>query len=840
LKDNKFKVIIPLIITALISLILIYVFLIYSNEKNVIDSSHIHAQNNLQLSAIFTTAFALLIVWLSYIFYTIFEENKYLKQINHTLNVHKTAIDNHASVSILDDKGKITYVNDKFCQISGYSKKELLGKDLSFLECPDEVSIINSRWKTIKKGDTWESEVRNINKIGEVYYALMSILPILDQSNKKYQYISIKTDITKIKDIEDELNHAKVDAEKASQVKSQFLANMSHEIRTPLNAILGFSDILTKIELDKKNKEYIHIISNSAESLLKIINDILDISKIESGNFQLNFEPLQIHTLIDQIVELFSVKTKEKNIRFVYNMDHKIPFIIKSDSTKLRQVISNLLSNAIKFTPQNGKIVFFVKLLEISKNKARIMFIIKDTGIGISKEQKELIFKPFQQADEKISKKYGGTGLGLAISNDIIQLMGSKVFINSYVGKGSEFSFSLNLEIVQHKNENLPDDGVLIFALSNTHNDEYLDVGLETYLKRFGKVYNINDKDCEYVDMLFCFSSKDLVNIEKFKRFNHKVFTAFVGDENHLNFKDISKIDYFVDLPIYQSKISNLILDAFNMYSHTTSQSDEGEKLDANILLAEDNINNQKLMCVLLSKIGARCTIAEDGYEAIKYYKENVFDLVLMDINMPHLDGLDATKKILEAQKNDNLYKAPIIALTANTISGDKEKYLSHGMDDYLSKPIKYNELYYTIEKYTKKENIKSQDKQTKDKPGVREVPKNRPIDKSNTLYEKSDAITQLGLEEDIVDMLIDDFFLTLDEDMDKIQKAIDSKQSSDIQNSAHYLKSSCLNLAMNGAANILQDIETRAKDGESELFDISHLRQVFERIKQIVAQGKQ
>jgi len=787
--------------------------------------------NTIQLTFVFVIVFTLLVSWIVNIILQLNKTNRYFGQLIRNLDLHKAALDSHAIVSILDDKGNISYVNDKFCEISGYTKDELIGKEHTFSESLDEGIINELRWKSIKKGDIWEGEVKNINKKGEVFWVLMSILPILDQSDRKNQYISIKTDITKIKDIEDELNHAKIDAEKASQVKSQFLANMSHEIRTPLNAILGFSDVLANIELDKKNKEYAQIISNSAESLLKIINDILDISKIESGKFQLNYESLNIHTFIDQIVELFSVKTKEKNIRFVYHMESKIPFIIKSDSTKLRQVLSNLLTNAIKFTPQNGRIDFNIKLVEINNNIAKIMFLIKDTGIGISKEQKELIFKPFQQADEKISKKFGGTGLGLAISNDIVKLMNSEIFINSNIGKGSEFLLTLDLEILQLENEKHPILRDLTFVLCHAQNGEYLDASLSVYLKEIGKVLSIDDEDCEYADMLFCFSSQDFEKIDRFKSLNQKLFVVYAGDENNLNFKDILKIDYFVDLPIYQSKISNLIFDAFNLYNKTTAQSNENEKLDVNILLAEDNINNQKLMCVLLSKIGARCTIAEDGFEAIKLYRDNIFDLVLMDINMPHLDGLEATQRILESQKSDNLYKVPIIALTANSIAGDKENYLNHGMDDYLSKPVKYNELYYMIEKHTYDINKKPLKKDL-----IIEPPKHDEQNNTATyLYKKNDAIKQLGLDEDTIDMLIEDFFLTLDEDIEKIQKAIDSKIATEIQNSAHYLKSSCLNLAMNEAASVLQDIENRAKNGETESFDTLNLKLIFEKIKKLV-----
>jgi len=824
-KRSKRKVLLPLIILLLLAILLMYIYLINSNIKDIFT-----------LTLVFSGIYLLIIAWVVNIILHLNATCKYFDQEIRILNFHKAALDNHAIVSILDEKGEISYVNDKFCEISGYTKAELLGKEHTFLESFDENNTsLDKRWKTIKNGDIWEGEIKNINKKGEPFWVLISILPILDEFDKKNQFITIKTDITKIKDIEDELNHAKIDAENASKVKSQFLANMSHEIRTPLNAILGFSDVLTNIELDKKNKEYAQIISNSADSLLNIINDILDISKIESGKFQLNYESFNLHSFIEQIVELFSGKTKEKNIRFVYHMEEKVPFVIKSDSTKLRQVISNLLSNAIKFTPQNGRIDFYIKLLEINKNMAKIMFVIKDTGIGISKEQKELVFKPFQQADEKISKKFGGTGLGLTISNDIVKLMNSKIYINSNIGKGSEFLLTLDLEVLQYTNEEKKNDKIITFVLCNGKNGEYLDVSLALYLKEHGNVSNINDQTDTYADMLFCFNSKDFDDINRFKAVNNKLFVVYAGDENNLNFKDILKIDYFLDLPIYRSKISNLILDAFNLNKTIPAKTNEIKKLNVKILLAEDNLNNQKLMCVLLNKIGAVCTIAEDGYEAITLYKDNKFDLVLMDINMPHLDGLAATKRIIEAQKNESLYKAPIIALTANSVSGDKERYLAHGMDDYMSKPVKFDELYKTIEKYTQNDIANLEEHSNEEHQNIEKQIAENPNEVSTHEYKKIDAVKQLGLDEATIDMLIDDFFLTLDNDIEKIQKAIDSKNANDIQASAHYLKSSCLNLAMNNEANILQDIESRAKDGATESFSTTSLKEGFKKIRNIL-----
>ena len=233
----------------------------------------------------------------------------------------------------------------------------------------------------------------------------------------------------------------------ANQTKSQFLANMCHEIRTPLNAIIGFSDILSNSNLADKDREKASIISKSAKALLNIINDILDISKIESGKFEISKNGFDLRELLEQIVQLYTVSAMQKNIRLFYTMDENIPIHLVSDETKLKQVISNILSNAIKFTPQNGKVFFDIKLLNIKNHRAKIKFSIKDEGIGISLENQKKIFEPFSQADGSISRKFGGTGLGLAICLNIVKLLGSEIKLESVENKGSTFFFELDFEI---------------------------------------------------------------------------------------------------------------------------------------------------------------------------------------------------------------------------------------------------------------------------------------------------------------------------------------------------------------------------------------------------------
>ena len=377
------------------------------------------------------------------------KRTKDLNSSNLLLLEYKKAVDASAIVSKSDLIGNIIYVNDTFCEISGYSKEELISKPHNIVRHPDmPKEFFKDLWNTIKAKKVFKGILKNKNKNGEAYYVASTIVPILDDNGDIIEYLSLRYDITELVD-------AKEKAEIAQKAKSTFLANMSHEIRTPLNAIIGFSDILCESNINIEEKEHAKIISRSAKSLLNIINDVLDISKMENGKFELEEAEFSLFNLTEHITELFSVNIKDKNIKFIYTFDPLLPELILSDSYRIQQVLSNLISNAIKFTPENGKVYFEIKVIEKNDKNVKINFIIKDTGIGISKEQEEFIFKPFSQADSGITRKFGGTGLGLAICNDIVTMLKSKIQIKSELNKGSEFSFIVDFKIGNSIDENI-------------------------------------------------------------------------------------------------------------------------------------------------------------------------------------------------------------------------------------------------------------------------------------------------------------------------------------------------------------------------------------------------
>ncbi len=497
-------------------------------------------------------------------------------------------------------------------------------------------------------------------------------------------------------------------AQEANKAKSMFLANMSHEIRTPLNGIVGFTALLKDTELHDEQREFIDIIEKSSENLLEIINNILDLSKIESNKIEIEdiaFNPMDE---FESAVEVYAVRASEKHIDLGCFIDPSLERPLKGDPIKIKEVIINLLSNAVKFTNSNGSIDIDIRRVESDEpHRAQIRFQVKDSGIGISNEQKTRIFEAFGQADTSITRKYGGTGLGLTISSRYTELMGGKLDLTSEPGNGTAFFFTLSFDEIETLNEPVKGSFSNINAvilesktkkkLQSTYLKEYLDY-LGVSYTTFTELEELRNLERQ-VNYNLLFVDNDYVNDSELIAYSSaNEQTVLITKSYYMKKIDSMKLDLFKVLyePLNSGKIRTILelydAEAFNTRKQKTTRRKKfdasNSRFVANVLVAEDNIINQKLIKRTLEDLGLTITVANNGLEAFEKRKNGNFDLIFMDIQMPILDGMESTQEIIDFEVDTNQHHVPIIALTANALKGDRERFLAVGMDEYTTKPL--------------------------------------------------------------------------------------------------------------------------------------------------------
>lgn len=559
----------------------------------------------------------------------------------------------------------------------------------------------------------------------------------------------IVVDITEQKQKEIELREAKILAEKlnkeaqaADRAKSAFLAAMSHEIRTPLNGVIGMINLLTDSGLSSEQKEYLKIIKLSGDSLLNVINDILDYSKIESGFFEIEKIDFNLQKIVEESIDMFALKAYEKGLAIGCIISPQIPTWMNGDPTRIRQVLINLLNNALKFTEQ-GEIVLHVFLdsHDKEKNSYIIRFELVDTGVGISKEEIKHLFKLFTQADNSTSRKYGGTGLGLAITKLIVECFGGNIGVESEVKKGSKFWFTLNLARATLEHDNHTYD--LIPKLAGLHvlivddNSVNCQIALEqtqAWKMRSEAVGNGNDaltqllvaaaKNDPYQLALIDYDMPFMSGLELAKKIHETpeiantpviIMTSF-GE--HISTEKLKEIDVFNYLtkPVKQSVLYNVIISLLDITPSKVFKTEVKNNLnydsyDGKILIAEDHIVNQKVIKNLLGKFGLdKIHITNNGVETVAEFEKKSYDLIFMDCEMPTMDGYRATRLIRKIETEKKLQPIPIIAMTAHALKGDREKCIEAGMDDYISKPIEMDELSRVLKEWLKAKNSFSED----------------------------------------------------------------------------------------------------------------------------------
>ncbi len=529
----------------------------------------------------------------------------------------------------------------------------------------------------------------------------------------------------------------KLIALQANEAKSLFLANMSHEIRTPLNGIVGFTEILRSTDLTEEQDEFLSIIDKSSENLLSIINNILDLSKIESNKIEIENIVFDAAEEFESAVETYAVAATEKNIDLNYFMDPMISAKLKGDPTKIKEIVINLLSNAVKFTSYGGEIN-----LEITQEEGdNIKFVVQDNGIGMTKDQQSRIFDAFSQADVSVTRKYGGTGLGLTISSQFVELMGGELELESAKDHGTSFFFTIPFEKVTSNEVDYT------HAFTDITIGKYtldiptkLDNNLEKYFKHFGP----SVKHFDSIGDLKELDNNDTcenywVDIDKARQnimdaIHHMDRSKLIIIANLTSRNKIEELGVEQSNVIFKPVTLSKIKEVLNRTTTVTPLiSDESAvlqrtKFDAKILVTEDNIINQKLIKRILEEHGMKVDIANNGLESFEKRRNGTYDLLFMDIQMPVMDGIEATHEILDYEEDEELAHVPIVALTANALKGDRERFLGEGMDEYITKPIETTELLYILNKFLSHKATSETEEETVTKTAVKEVKTSAPV----------------------------------------------------------------------------------------------------------------
>jgi len=615
----------------------------------------------------------------------------------------------------VDRAGHFTYVNDAYCHKFGKTREELLRGEFMPLVHPEDLpNTLNSMEDLEKPPYRVYVEQRAMTVDGWRWLSWEDYA-IRDAQGNIVEIQGVGRDIHEQRLAIHMLQDAKETAENANRAKSAFLSTMSHEIRTPLNSIVGMTSLLKTTPLTDEQRDYVDTARSSSETLLAIINDILDFSKIESGRLELEQQPFVVRDCVQEAIDQAAAMAAGKNLDIAYWIDSQVPQIVEGDGIRLRQVLLNLLGNAVKFT-QQGEVVLSLSSRAVNGHW-ELSFEVRDTGIGIPTESLPQLFEPFTQAESSTARRFGGTGLGLAISRRLVEVMGGTISVESEVNRGSTFRFTIQTAVVKHAAEDEHDRSLLakaapLMIFSDNGATRQMNVNLldgwgvrsistGSFIETVNALQRMPEVHVVILDVNSDWGRNDCVCEQIQQRFPNRRLEWIVlhplgmrpDVPSHLRIRGM------FSKPIRQSQLYNLLMEIANVPHRSAARTSNTEVLaqkrppvgDHRILLVEDNAVNQKVALRMLEKLGWKADLATNGVEAIQALERQAYSLVLMDVLMPEMDGVEATRRIRAQFPRER--QPVIIAMTANAMEGERERYLAVGMDDYLGKPVTLSQL---------------------------------------------------------------------------------------------------------------------------------------------------
>lgn len=760
-----------------------------------------------------------------------------------------------------DTTGIFIFANRTYCEFTGRSQSEILGKtdydfsphDIADGFRADDLYVLNTG-KQLRQVEV--NETNNRKSWVEVIKT-----PVRDANGRTIGLQAIFWDVTARQLAIESLELAKSAAEEASKAKSEFLANMSHEIRTPLNAIIGMTELVLDSTLSPTQREYLQMVMTSGESLLGVINDILDFSKIEAGKLDLMRKKFDLHDHVGDTMKSLALRASGENLELAFHIAPDVPHQIWGDPQRLRQVLVNLVGNSIKFTDE-GEIILDIRIESQQANSVTLHFTVSDTGIGISPEKRTSIFEAFEQEDSGSTRKYGGTGLGLAICSRLVALMGGRIWCESELGKGSQFHFTARFEVASYTDcyvspdtlNRLHDLPVLVVDDHHTNRCIYQEMlqnwGLKPTLavngrqalelllseKRAGRSYPLIITDAE---MPLMDGFELIAEIRRQPQLeNTKVILSTSADRPSDSARCESLgVTACLIKPVKQSELFDAIAEACEISAVVQDHSDAIHELDVQplrpltILLAEDNRVNQKLAIGVLQKWDHKVTIAENGLLAVEQWQAGAFDLIIMDVQMPEMDGLEAARKIREIEQQQGGH-IPIIAMTAHAMSGDREQCLAAGMDSYVAKPLRMKELLKAISDIERKWHFI----EAREEAGTQHSTSGKRENEDDSFVEshywnRKQALENCADDPDLLHELLEIFQEECPRSLQKLETAVQSESADQVQAIAHTIKGELRVLSALQGEAAAREIELAAKEN-----NLSQIRNKLQELKSILS----